>query len=626
VRSAQTLIVLARLAEKGHLSESERARLSAGYTFLRTVEHRLQMEHGAQTHQLPVARDRLELVARRSGYAGAADPASAFLADLQRHTLAVRAVYNRVFHEESARAEQTRPAVEQASERILDDETDRLLERASDAVVRLVATRPRPHGETSMTLGPGSLSTGRLIASSLGDAINPLRSLRNLAQWAESFATYEDERQRAANSFLAEANLPELLRRLIATLSSQYLTNILVSRPALAEVVATRGQALEAGEFMRLMRASLEQATGAQSKADALRRAWYRLVVDIGCRDMVGITGRDQSDASPRERLRANNLEQTALAEASLDLAVEIALSSLGVDKDCALPFAVLGLGRLGHTGMDYGSDLDLLVVFDDGATWPPPGTQQCGVAEQGSPSEFYAKFVAELVRVLSSITREGFLYRVDLRLRPDGKNGPLAHGHTGLLAYLRERASAWEHSAYLKAREVAGDLELGARARREICDAVFDAASRNPSLKQELASMRERLEREKARAARPDIKWGRGGMTDVYFITRYLQLRDRAYFPPERGTTELIAHLGERGSLDPSSAGMLFEGYSFLRRLDHWMRLLLDRPTSALPSSNIAMRDIARALGLSDIEEVDRLHAHHSAAIRSVYDRVLKS
>jgi glutamate-ammonia-ligase adenylyltransferase len=627
VRSAQTLIVLARLAEKGHLSESERARLSAAYTFLRTVEHRLQMEHGAQTHLLPVTRDRLELVARRSGYAGASDPAALFLADLERHTSTVRAIYNRVFDEEGARAKQIESARARPSEHRFDDETGRLLERASEAVAGLAAPGPRHRGEGLIASGPSSQSAGRLIASSLGDAINPQRSLRNLAQWAESFATYDDERQRAASGFLAEANLPELLRRLIATLSSQYLSHILISRPALAEVVATGGEGRDPGRFMRLMRADLEQATGAKSKADALRRAWYRLVIDIGCRDMVGIAGREQDVASPGERLRANNLEQTALAEAALDLAVEITLMSLGVDKDRArdLRFAVLGLGRLGHTGMDYGSDLDLLVVFDDIATWPPSGIDLEGGAQWGSPSEFYAKFVSELVRVLSSITREGFLYRVDLRLRPDGKNGPLAQGLTSLLAYLRERASAWEHSAYLKAREVAGDLGLGARARREICEAVFEAASRNPSLKQELASMRERLEKEKARAARPDIKWGRGGMTDVYFVTRYLQLRDRIYFPPERGTTRLIAHLGKHGSLDPASAGVLFEGYFFLRRLDHWMRLLLDRPTPSLPSSGIALRDIARALDLADAEEVDRLHAQHSAAIRSVYDRVLK-
>jgi glutamate-ammonia-ligase adenylyltransferase len=324
--------------------------------------------------------------------------------------------------------------------------------------------------------------------------------------------------------------------------------------------------------------------------------------------------------------LRLNNLAQTALAEAALRLAVEIALESLGTEtrdsitdnRPPSLPFTILGLGRLGHAGMDYGSDLDLLVVFDDAAEGE-------GDALKGflSAHEFYAKLTSEVVHALSSITREGLLYRIDLRLRPEGKNGPLAQGFAGLLAYLASRASAWEHTAYLKAREVAGDMEFGARVRAGVCQSCFDAASKNLSLKEELADMRVRLESEKARKGRPNIKWGRGGMTDVYFITRYLQLRDRIYFPTERGTAALIAHLGETGSLDDESARVLFEGYSFLRRLDHWMRLLLDRPTPLLPASNVALGDLARALGLASVEEFEQQLAAHTSDIRAVYDRV---
>jgi glutamate-ammonia-ligase adenylyltransferase len=331
-----------------------------------------------------------------------------------------------------------------------------------------------------------------------------------------------------------------------------------------------------------------------------------------------------------------NNLEQTGLAEAALRVAVEISLESLGVRKVRAesLPFAILGLGRLGHSGMDYGSDLDLLMVFDDGAAWPPTQvapsqidlmTEADALSRYQSPQEFYARLGSELVHTLSSITREGLLYRIDLRLRPEGKSGPLAQGMGGLLSYLTHRASAWEHSAYLKAREVAGNLELGERARAAIRDAGFDAASRNASLKEELVDMRSRLEKEKARQGRPDIKLGKGGMIDVYFITRYLQLRDRIYFPPEQGTTALILHLGERASLDAESARVLYEGYSFLRRLDHWMRLLLDRPTPVLPSSHVALADLARALGFTLVEEFERQFAHHTAAIREVYDRLLR-
>jgi glutamate-ammonia-ligase adenylyltransferase len=293
------------------------------------------------------------------------------------------------------------------------------------------------------------------------------------------------------------------------------------------------------------------------------------------------------------------------------------------------LPFTILGLGRLGHAGMDYGSDLDLLVVFDDDQSWPPPVMLQCvtggAAASFNTPQEFYARLTAQLVRVLSSITREGLLYRTDLRLRPDGKSGPVAIGLGGLLAYIASRASAWEHSAYLKAREVAGDLQFGARARKAICEASFDAASRNQSLREELRDMRARLVKEKAPGARPNIKWGRGGMTDVYFTTRYLQLRNRTYFPPELGTVELIAHLGEQGALNGDATRVLFEGYSFLRRLDHWMRLLLDRPSTMLPASSIALQDITRALGLPSLENFEQVFELHTTEIREVYDRVFE-
>jgi glutamate-ammonia-ligase adenylyltransferase len=191
------------------------------------------------------------------------------------------------------------------------------------------------------------------------------------------------------------------------------------------------------------------------------------------------------------------------------------------------------------------------------------------------------------------------------------------------MIAYINDRASAWEHSAYLKAREVAGHRGFGQRAREAICQSIFDASARNPSLKEDLRVIRSRLEREKARSSRPDIKWGRGGMTDVYFVTRYLQLRDRIYYPPERGTLDLIRHLGARQSIATNDSRALFEGYAFLRRLDHWMRLLIDRPTPVLPASGAALLDLARALGLRSGEELERLLADNLSAIRRVYENV---
>jgi len=667
VRSAQTLIVLARLAEKHYLTEPERARLSAAYTFLRTVEHRLQMEHGAQTHTLPASRTKLALLARRCGYVQSDDPATPFVRDLERHTAAVRAVYDRVFIEgaQSQSPVEVRPEAARADG--VDDETARLIKQAAVRLHKVIGTGPAEAAQ----FWRDSVGIERVLTSALPCSINASRALRHLAAWAESLATYSSESFHARGWAVGAGDWATLIERVLLVLSSQYLSHLLVSRPLLASVLVEDVPERTPADFISVLRDEINKESDTASKPDALRRAWYRLVIEIGYRDMSavkwaeergsggaeeprsrGAEGRRSGGAEARapqplgpsapqplcsstpppkpDHLRAINLAQTALAEAVLRIASEIALESIGITgvQPGQLPFTVLGLGRLGHAGMDYGSDLDLLVVFDDDQEWPPPSLVRpiaSIAAGSNTPHEFYAMLTAQIVRVLSSITREGLLYRCDLRLRPEGKSGPVALGLGGLVAYITNRASAWEHSAYLKAREVAGDLQFGERARIAICEASFGVASRNQSLREELRDIRTRLVKEKARGARPNIKWGRGGMTDVYFVTRYLQLRDRIYFPPERGTTALIAHLGERGALGSEETRALFEGYTFLRRLDHWMRLLLDRPSPVLPGSSVALRDITLALGMSSVEVFEQAFSKRTTEIREVYNRIFE-
>jgi [glutamine synthetase] adenylyltransferase / [glutamine synthetase]-adenylyl-L-tyrosine phosphorylase len=662
VRSAQTLIVLARLAEKHYLSESERSRLAAAYTFLRTVEHRLQMEHGAQTHTLPSALPKLELLARRCGYLQADDAASHLTKDLERHASAVRAVYHRVFVE-GARSQ---PAIEVHLEAArtdgVDDDHSRLIKQAANRLGKVIDAGPGKATQFSRA----DHGIERVLASALPSAINPSRALRHLTAWAESLATYSHEQVQNTGWPVRSGHWATLIERLILVLSSEYLSHLLVSRPLLASALIGDEVEHTPADFARIMRDAIDEEGDPGSKTDALRRSWYRLVIEIGYQDMSVVSqhrrrgaeeqgSRGAEESSPQlagspaqpslrtpapvhpcspaplhttDHLRAINLAQTALAEAVLGIAAEIALESLGIRgiNPRELPFTILGLGRLGHAGMDYGSDLDLLIVFDDEHPWPSPLlASSASIVLSGctTSNEFYGQLSTQIVRVLSSITREGLLYRSDLRLRPDGKSGPVAVGLGSLLGYINNRASAWEHSAYLKTREVAGNLQFGERARTAICDASFDAASRNKSLREELGDMRTRLVKEKGRGARPNIKWGRGGMTDVYFVTRYLQLRDRIYYPPEKGTTALIAYLGECASLDRDAAGILFDGYAFLRRLDHWMRLLLARPSPMLPASPVALGDITRALGLPSLQEFELAFAQHTEAIQKVYEGV---
>jgi glutamine synthetase adenylyltransferase len=287
VRSAQTLIVLARLAEKHYLTETERARLSAAYTFLRTVEHRLQMEHGAQTHTLPALRLKLELLARRCGYGQSHDPAGNFIGDLEKHAAAVRAVYDRVFIEgaKSQPPPEANREILQTDE--VDDETGRLIKQSAARLKKVIEA-----GD----------DIDRVLTSSHPYTINPLRALRHLTAWADSLATHTDEQIRSGLA-VRTSDWEILIERLVLVLSSQYLAHLLVSRPLLANALTGDSAARTQTDFVRVLRDAVNNESDAASKTDALRRAWYRLVVEIGYRDMAAV-GSQWSVSPVRASLR----------------------------------------------------------------------------------------------------------------------------------------------------------------------------------------------------------------------------------------------------------------------------------------------------------------------------------
>jgi glutamate-ammonia-ligase adenylyltransferase len=270
---------------------------------------------------------------------------------------------------------------------------------------------------------------------------------------------------------------------------------------------------------------------------------------------------------------------------------------------------------------MDYGSDLDIVLTYDEQV----PSFIAGLTCEQA-----YARLVELMVVALSNLTRDGYLYRVDLRLRPDGKNGALASASRALVEYLGSRASAWEWLAYVKLRAVAGDIEFGRAVERRARAAIAEAARRagDENLRAETRRVRERLERERGGRAGgrgADIKYGPGGMLDVYFAVRYLQLRDA--LPDEEGdrsTSASLARLREAGSLGEEDFRSLSEGYALLRELDHRLRLLVGRSTR-LPSAqdHPVLRDLARTTGYASSAALAADLDARMTAVRAAYDRV---
>jgi glutamate-ammonia-ligase adenylyltransferase len=616
LRAPHTLISLGRLADRQLITERERTELSAAYVFLRKLEHRLQMEHGLQTHSMPEEFSRRRTIARRMDFTG--DALAEFERALKLHTTHVRAAYDRVFgkaieesddvqansFEDSLKLKPTRSAV--VSEKPIDAET-----AAANSAAVVFAAHLNDVGfeeenfeqerETNVTV---SEQVAQLLRDAARESLNPRRALMLAARIASSL-----DKASAEISF-SRAHLAALVRLCGA---SEFFGEMIASNPALILALPSNesDDGDDAPDYHTVLNAAIESEDNFGAEMAALRRVWTRLLIGIGALDAAG-----------KISMREANARQTALAAASLDAGCLIARRELARrygEDDKQTRVAILGMGRLGVRGMDYGSDLDVVLVYDD--TAPSP-------VESLAPAEAYARFSELLVAALSSMTRDGHLYRVDLRLRPDGRNGATCSGARAFTEYLKERAVEWEWLAYVKLRAAAGDLELGTKVEAEARRIVHEAAQTAgaDALRLETRRVRERLEQEKSRrrGLSVDIKYGAGGMLDVYFATRYLQLRDNV--PDEgadRSTRAVLERLRAAGSLCEEDYAAMNDGYDLLRSLDHHLRLIVGRSTRLPTADHPALRDIARKLNYATAEELTQSLSAHMKKIRAAYDRI---
>jgi glutamate-ammonia-ligase adenylyltransferase len=308
------------------------------------------------------------------------------------------------------------------------------------------------------------------------------------------------------------------------------------------------------------------QASSPEAWRDALRIGRLREYLRLGLRDIC-------LEAPIQEIM----LELSALAEAILEAELERLEET---EELCILAF-----GKLGAEELNYSSDIDLLAVARPGLS-----------AER---LHVLARVVERLRADLGSHSEEGHVYRVDLRLRPYGRAGELVIGLEGALRYYREAASFWELQALLKARPVAGNLELG----RRFLEKARERLSR-PFARQEVASAVRKLRQasqaqlERGLAGGLNIKEGSGGIRDVEFLVQALQLM---HAPAVLAGSTLAALEGLRRAsvLSAARAEQLKRDYLFLRRIEHYLQIFEDRQTHTLPAEPSELEALARrALG----------------------------
>jgi glutamate-ammonia-ligase adenylyltransferase len=524
LRHPGTLDALEALAERGYVARADAETLAGSYRFLRALEHRLQLARELQTHQLPTDEASLRRLARSMGLGDVDALHQAY----GQHTGVVRGLHERLFY---------RPLLEAFA-----GERSPLPGRDPAATVELLAglgfadpaaAYERFEGLVGAPTRLGSVLTHvfPVIAPAVALASDPDASLVRFARVLESVG--DDER--------------------------------------IADEIATDPQA--GVRLARTVAASSWAADVLASDGDAWRRLQGGHRAN-GPPDLLTVVG---AYASGVMAVPEVGRELARLGDAAVADALERA--------EPTVPFAVIGLGKLGAEELNFASDLDLVFVYE--GEGPEAFTEGSRVGE----------------RVLAGVTAAGF--EADADLRPEGKNGPLARSMAAYLEYWQGWARTWEFQALLKARFVAGDELLGKRFVLAAEDAAY-AETLPIERVAEIRRMRVRMEEERVRppdARRFHFKLGRGGLADVQFAVELSQLRHGFDRPAirSRHTLEALEALARERLVEDSVSLALGEAYVFLNEVKNALEIDRRVRAEAIPPSAEAQRALARRLGYEE-------------------------
>jgi glutamate-ammonia-ligase adenylyltransferase len=280
----------------------------------------------------------------------------------------------------------------------------------------------------------------------------------------------------------------------------------------------------------------------------------------------------------------------------------------------------VLGFGKLGSHEMTATSDLDLVLLYD----FDPEKPESDG-AKPLHAIVYYTRLTQRLIAALTAPTRRGKLYEVDMRLRPSGRQGPLATQIGSFRAYQAEQAEVWEHMALTRARPVAGDPGLAEEAQAIIAKTLFRPCDTR-KLAKAVREMRALIAKEKGESHGWDLKLAAGGLLDVEFIAQFLALAHGAEFPALRvtSTRDILAVARREKILEAETAERLSGALALYSNVMQWLRLALDVGADPRSAAEGVKRRIASASGLPDFALLERELALTRKEIRRIFMQLL--
>ncbi len=610
LRTPRTEAALDGLARAGHIPRGDADALAAAYGYLRRIEHRLQMVADQQTQTLPAEPDALARFARFAGYADA----DAFGSDLLRRLHLVEDRYAALFEEEPPLA----------------------------GPGNLVFTGGEPEPDTLDTLHRMGFTDGE-------------RVFHVVANWHRG--RYRATRSRHARELLTEL-IPSLLEALSATahpdaaltkfdeflaglpagvqlFSMLYanpkllkmLASIVGAAPALADHLSRRPGLLEtvlSADFfgalpgretlVESLQTALRDARDYQDVLDLTRRWVHDRKFQVGVHFLEGHADVDTVGTA------LSDIAEAALVTLWPHVEGEFAA------KHGRLPHtgpAIVAMGKLGGREMTISSDLDLVFVAEAG----DPTAESDG-AKPLDAGRYLTRLAKRMIDAVSAPLAEGTLYEVDMRLRPQGQDGPLVTSLPAMAKYYGVDGSpaeawTWEYMALTRARPVVGDADL-CRRIAETVHGALTAPRDGERLLADVRDMRARIAREHPPKDAWHIKHLHGGLVDIEFLAQTLQLR-HAHSHPDvlaEGTGPALANLRDAGVLDPDEAATLLDAARLMRRVQGLLRLTAGEDFDEATAPEGVKGQLAQACGVADFEGLRAHLLDRAAAVRQIFNR----
>jgi [glutamine synthetase] adenylyltransferase / [glutamine synthetase]-adenylyl-L-tyrosine phosphorylase len=583
LRTTSTRIALAALAQRGLIDAPRAAALASAYEFLRRLEHRLQYYDDQQTQALPRTPEHQALIAEAMDY----PEWNALQSDIDMHRARVQEAFNALFEAQAPRERSAKlaswlndPQAAPDAEGLADDLREAGIADAQEVARRIIEfTRSRRYRGLSAAV---RAKLERLLpdfVAALAEAGGREATAHRLLALLEAI----DGRE-AYYSLLIE--YPQVLRRAARLVSkSAWAARLLARHPILLDEL-TRGASSFTATDWKAERASLVEECqrfdgDVERIIDHLRHFKQRHVLRFTIADLEG-----------ELPVMALSDELSALADVILDVTLREAAASLGVGSrppagDDATPavtgLCVVGYGKLGGKELGYGSDLDIIFLYDPEATREP---------------EKLAKVAQRMITWLTSHTAAGVLYDADLRLRPDGASGLMVSSITSFRDYQLKRAWTWEHQALTRARFSAGDAALGQRFEA-LRDEILALPRDRAKLFADIVAMRRKMRAEN-RSEAQELRQIEGGIIDLEFAVQALVLAEgpaHRELRENKGNHTLLHRAGGLGLLDQKVAADAADAYLAMRKRTHEAALNDEEKVKVAPGELVEEREAVNRL-----------------------------